>query len=250
MIRNTYIHLPGIGQSTQRGIRDEGIASWDDFLLISSLGVLNAQRKRFYDGEIRKDRDKLSSGDDRYFASRLPGTEHWRLFEVFREDVAYLDIETTGGHYTTSDATVVGIYRRGEFVQLVAGHNLSGDEIDKTLAGIKLLVTFFGTGFDVPFLKAHYSWLDFGMPHFDLCPAGKRVGLHGGLKKVEKQLGLDRDGDVKGLNGYDAVKLWGRYELYDDKAALKKLLNYNRFDVLNLEILAELVYNRLKNNDI
>ncbi len=249
MIRNTYIHLPGIGKATQRCIRNEGITSWDEFLSRTSLDSMSGGRKRFYNAEIREDKDRLSTKDDRYFATRLEGKEHWRLFDVFRGDAAYLDIETTGGHYSTSDATVVGIYRCGEFVQLVAGRNLSGDEIDKALAGVKLLITFFGVGFDVPFLKAHYGWLDFGMPHFDLCPTGKRVGLRGGLKSVEKQLGLKRDSDTEGLNGYDAVKLWKRYEMNRDETALEKLLNYNRFDVLNLEILAELVYNRLMEND-
>ncbi|MCP4231577.1 MAG: exonuclease [bacterium] len=249
MIRNTYIHLPGIGPVVQRRIRSEGVSSWDDFLSRNSLDAVSLSQKGMYDRLIGIDRAKLGERDERYFTKRLAPGEHWRLFEVFRDDIAYLDIETTGGHYSTSDATVVGVYRGGRFIQLVAGHNLSGDEIDEALAGTKLLVTFSGTSFDVPFLKAHYGWLDFGMPHFDLRFGGKRVGLRGGLKRVETRLGLTREG-AEGLDGYDAVKLWRRYEDRNDEAALGKLLKYNEFDVLNLEILAEIIYNRLKKQDI
>jgi uncharacterized protein YprB with RNaseH-like and TPR domain len=249
VIRNTYIHLPGVGPVIQRRIRDEGVSSWDDFLSRNNLETIGAVRKGYYDKQIETDRARLAEGNERYFRKRLPLGEHWRLFEVFRDDIAYLDIETTGGHYSTSDATVVGVYRDGQFVQLIAGRNLSGDNIDTAIAGTKLLVTFSGISFDVPFLRAHYGWLDFGMPHFDLRFGANRVGLSGGLKKVEQRLGLTREG-AEGLDGYDAVKLWRRYEQRNDGAALDKLLKYNEFDVLNLEILAEIIYNRLKKQDI
>ncbi len=64
------------------------------------------------------------------------------------------------------------------------------------------------------------------------------MGLRGGLKLVERRLGLDR-GDVAGLDGWDAVRLWQRYEFYDDLRALRTLLDYNAADVTGLEYLAE-----------
>ena len=53
----------------------------------------------------------------------------------------------------------------------------------------------------------------------------------GGRKNIEKALGLSRPIDVRGLDGWDAVRLWreGR------PSSLRRLLLYNAFDVLQLE---------------
>ena len=49
-----------------------------------------------------------------------------------------------------------------------------------------------------------------------------------------------------GLNGYDAVILWRRYERYHDEAALEKFIAYNRDDVVNLERHAQHAYDSLR----
>ncbi|MDD5037953.1 MAG: ribonuclease H-like domain-containing protein, partial [Dehalococcoidales bacterium] len=55
---------------------------------------------------------------------------------------------------------------------------------------------------------------------------------YGGLKAVERQLGIERR--LKDMNGWEAVKLWWKYVDSFDLAALNKLLEYNREDVVNL----------------
>ncbi|MEK6661091.1 MAG: ribonuclease H-like domain-containing protein, partial [candidate division NC10 bacterium] len=62
-----------------------------------------------------------------------------------------------------------------------------------------------------------------------------RHGLFGGLKRVEEQLGITRRS--KGIDGWDAMRLWSRYEDGGDREALEILLAYNRDDVLNLPVL-------------
>jgi uncharacterized protein YprB with RNaseH-like and TPR domain len=42
-----------------------------------------------------------------------------------------------------------------------------------------------------------------------------------------------------GLTGWDAPKLWQRYEMLGDQAALQLLLDYNRDDVVNLAVLED-----------
>jgi uncharacterized protein YprB with RNaseH-like and TPR domain len=59
--------------------------------------------------------------------------------------------------------------------------------------------------------------------------------LYGGLKAVEKQLGITRKSD--GMDGNDAIALWEDYITNNNKQALKILLEYNREDVQNLTIL-------------
>lgn len=41
------------------------------------------------------------------------------------------------------------------------------------------------------------------------------------------------------MNGYDAVKLWKKWVEDRDKSALRKLILYNREDVVNLKIILE-----------
>ena len=66
----------------------------------------------------------------------------------------------------------------------------------------------------------------------------RSLGLRGGLKKVEKALGLDR-GELDGVDGLMAVRLWMEYENTGNPHALETLLAYNVADVLSLEALAE-----------
>ena len=59
------------------------------------------------------------------------------------------------------------------------------------------------------------------------------LGYRGGLKAVERNLGLRRDPAIQGVDGFEAVQLWRRYR-QGDRAALRKLMLYNLTDVVNL----------------
>jgi hypothetical protein len=67
----------------------------------------------------------------------------------------------------------------------------------------------------------------------------KKLGLRGGLKAIEKQMGLSRDSAVEGLNGFDAVLLWKAYQ-WGDSSALERLILYNTMDIVQLKPLMEL----------
>jgi len=83
------------------------------------------------------------------------------------------------------------------------------------------------------------------IPHFDLCFAAKRLGFKGGLKKLELELGIERDESVQGLDGYDAVKLWDHANR-GSQGALETLVRYNREDTVNLMHIASIFYERLR----
>jgi uncharacterized protein YprB with RNaseH-like and TPR domain len=70
----------------------------------------------------------------------------------------------------------------------------------------------------------------------------RSLGLTGGLKAVEREVGIDRD--RPDLLGRDAVRLWREYER-GDEGALETLVSYNRDDTENLQTLIELVTTRL-----
>ncbi len=65
------------------------------------------------------------------------------------------------------------------------------------------------------------------------------------MKKIEAEVGIERSPETAGLNGFDAVRLWRAYQ-YGNESALDTFLTYNREDVVNLEPLAELAYNKLR----
>ncbi|MBI3722213.1 MAG: ribonuclease H-like domain-containing protein, partial [Fimbriimonas ginsengisoli] len=109
-----------------------------------------------------------------------------------------------------------------------------------------VIVTFAGWMFDLPVLERAFGGLRFDQIHVDLCPTLRQVGLRGGLKRIERELGVARDGEVDGLTGLDAVRLWRRYKRFDDEAALQRLIAYNRADVVNLERLSQIAYDRLR----
>ena len=75
--------------------------------------------------------------------------------------------------------------------------------------------------------------------HHDLMFDCWRNGLYGGLKGVERQMGIARR--LPDMNGLEAVKLWWKYVDNFDLDALNKLLAYNKEDVLNLKTLKDML---------
>ncbi len=144
--------------------------------------------------------------------------------------IGYLDIETSfkGG------VTVVGLLRcdRG-LVQLVGDAVPAG--VDELLARVDTVCTFNGERFDLPVLQRAFG-LDLLVAYrsLDLSVECRRLGVRGGLKAVEASLGIRRH--LRDVNGYDAMVLWERWTR-GDRAAIEKLLDYNRDDVMNLVLL-------------
>ena len=156
---------------------------------------------------------------------------------------AYLDIETTGLTPIYDKITVVGIYLcdgiNNDIVQLVGGEISAGSIMD-ALKGAGIIYTYNGQSFDLPFIHSRLGIkLESRFGHHDLMYDCWRKNLYGGFKAVERQLGIERR--VKDVDGYEAVRLWWRYEDYSDTDALAKLLEYNEEDVLNLRVLKEML---------
>ena len=154
---------------------------------------------------------------------------------------AYLDIETTGLSPADCEITVIGIHicngDETNFVQLV-GRDITADNTLDALNGVEVIHTYNGRRFDLPFIHRKLGInLEELFSHRDLMYDCWKNNLRGGFKAVECQLGIDRN--LKGINGYDAVRLWWRYVDAFDLEALNTLLQYNKEDVLNLRALKE-----------
>lgn len=145
---------------------------------------------------------------------------------------AYLDIETS----FAGDITVVGIFQPpGKVIQLV-GDEINRGSVLKSLKGVRTIYTYNGSRFDLPKIKNRLG-LDL-RERFDChdlmydCWANN---LFGGLKVVEQTLGIKRE--TKDVDGWMAMELWEEYESRDSEDALKLLLDYNKDDIVNLEVL-------------
>ncbi|HXQ48627.1 MAG TPA: ribonuclease H-like domain-containing protein [Thermoplasmata archaeon] len=242
MLRSTFLHLTGVGPVTESDLWQRGVLSWDDFRSAGGLTGLSPSRRQRLERELRASEEALVSQDAGYFARRLPMSEHWRIYPSFASATAFLDIETTSLSPYEGIVTVVSVHGGGSTRTFVADDNL--EELPACLRRFGVLVTFNGSMFDVPFLRVRFPEIVVPPAHVDLRFVLYRLGLAGGLKRIEARLGLgDRTG-VEGIGGLDAVRLWEQYRRGSPEA-LTKLVRYNRADTVNLEPLADFAVREL-----
>ncbi len=235
MLEHTFIHLPGFGPIREQKLWGEGVSTWDEFLERFAGSHLHRENCT----TIASSRFALKSKDASFFSDTLPRNESWRCFPHFKR-IAYLDIETTGLSPEGDHLTVVGLYDGKKTKSYIHGQNL--DELRNDISKFDMVATFNGSLFDIPFLRKSMEGIEIPPIHVDLRFVLSSLNIYGGLKKIEQRFGLEREDDLKGLNGYDAVLLWRKYRKSNDEAALDKLVRYNAADICNLKTLLEWAY--------
>ena len=239
MLSNTFIHIPGIGSVTERQLWDSGVHSWRDFLDARSLPGRARSAQGVARPMLAECEERLEDMDVRYFAEKVPRREIWRIYADFRATAAFLDIETTGLSAQSSIITLVGILDTDGYHPFVHGRNLS--DLREALEKYDLIVTYNGASFDLPFVERHFGSVFRHKAHIDLKHVLGRIGLKGGLKSIERRMGVGRPSELSSLDGYDAVRMW-RMWTRGDEGALDTLIRYNAEDVLSLPKLAEMAY--------
>ena len=127
---------------------------------------------------------------------------------------AYLDIETA----FDGSISIIGIYRPDHGTIQLVGGGVRDVPLYEALSGVTTVVTFNGSSFDLPIIRKRlYANLQRDFEHCDLLYICRRRGLRGGLKRVETLLGIART--TAGISGWDAPRLWNRYETTGDRAA-------------------------------
>lgn len=238
MLKNSFVHTPGIGIKSEQKIWSSGIHSWDD-LLKGNLSFFSLIKRDNLKRSIEESNEQLSNLNPRFFGDLLPSNHHWRIFPEFKELIAYLDIETTGLYSCSDQITTIAVYDGGSIFTYVQGENLQ--EFKEDIQKYRILVTYNGKCFDIPFLQSYFG-IKLNQVHIDLRYVLRSLGYTGGLKGCEKKAGIDR-GDLEGVDGYFAVFLWNEYQRNKNHKALETLLAYNIQDVVNLEMLMVLSYN-------
>lgn len=259
LLQSTFLHLPGVGPRTESRLWRNGFKCWNDLWSSLEAGtsvseVLSGRRQQnlFDSGggssksiawidAIDQSKLALTKGEYSFFCENLKPSDHWRMLPDLANEATYLDIETTGLSHHHHYVTVIGALHKGRFHQWVWPQALDG--FYEILSETRLLITFNGSRFDLPFLRRQFPELQEFGAHVDLLYSARSAGLVGGQKAVEEQLKLRRDPGLHGVDGSDAVADWCA-ALYGDRASFSRLLRYNRADVEMLPHIAAAICNR------
>ncbi|MEJ5187131.1 MAG: ribonuclease H-like domain-containing protein [Candidatus Geothermincolales bacterium] len=140
----------------------------------------------------------------------------------------YLDVETD----RNGRLTVIGLYHKQAGIVQLVGDEISRKNLLSALPASGRLFTYNGHCFDLRCIRCQLGLNLREMFHsVDLRWICHERGLTGGLKAVERALGIRRE--LPDMDGYRAMVLWEEYRR-GDLEALWKLLLYNREDVMNL----------------
>jgi uncharacterized protein len=253
MLTSSFVFAKGLTEEQERALWARGVTTWD--ILRTQLGeavevIGNSRAQKLLESVNEADQAR-QRGDGAWFKANWPERETWRLWRGYCEPVqsALVDIETTGLTPGYDQITVIGLADCQQARAFVAGKPQPGDEtlvrFTEAMREYRLVVTFNGANFDVPFIEKHFrdASFHFDMPHIDLIYPARSLGLSGGLKDMEKQLNILRDDDIKEMRGSEAIQLWGAWR-NGDLAAYKRLVTYCKADCVNLQSFADQVYER------
>ncbi len=250
MIQKSFIFLDGIDRITEKNLWKQGITSWEAFIATPKIKGFSKARKAYYDRQLKKAQTALYNFDSSYFTAILPSSETWRLYNFLKEDAVFLDIEVTGIS-SRDDITVIGLFDGVNTKIMVKGINLDMKYLKRELEKYKLIVSYNGSSFDIPFLIRRYPGLLPRIPHFDLRAVCQRLGFKGGLKEIERKLGIKRQNEiVDRLYNGDVLKLYKMYTATGDDYYLNLLVEYNEEDVINLKFIAEKIVSMLSSQTL
>lgn len=148
---------------------------------------------------------------------------------------AFFDIETDG-LAAGSRVTMIACLTGSRLEVFTHGRDL--DQFLQRTEETELLVSFNGRTFDVPRLLDAFHLPSLGRDHLDLRPVCKAAGHAGGLKQIEKSLGIIRPPDITGVTGEDAQWMWRAWEKDGDTGLRDRVVRYCAADVVALRLLA------------
>lgn len=239
MLKNTFQHIPGIGNKSEADMWSSGVMYWEDLKTNKLSGFSDKKLKSVKEYIETSQQHLKESKAPSYFYENLPSKLHWRFFPEFINSAVYLDIETDGQNVDNGTITTIALYDGQNIFHYTNGYNL--DVFPTDILKYNLIITYNGKSFDIPFIEKYFG-IKIDHAQIDLRHVLASLGFKGGLKGCEKALGIDRQ-DLDGVDGYMAVLLWDDYTRNNNEKALETLLAYNIEDVLNLDYLMITAYN-------
>ena len=243
LLRRSFLHLPRISAAEEARLWAQGISDWMELIRHTPI-QLDLYRKgaSALQSAVEASEEALATRDIEFFARRLPKREFYRIAATFPESSVFLDIESTGLSPHYDQVTLVGWSVGSTYTVMVDPSQIA--QLEHDLHEHPIVVTFNGSLFDLPFLTKRFETDWFSLCHVDLRYLAKRVGLTGGQKKIEQEIGLAREGSLSGITGAEAVSLWFDYK-EGDLNALCELVRYNHADIEGMKFLFEEVIRRV-----
>lgn len=237
MLKNTFQHLDGWGTLKEREMWNSKIFTWDDYFMKMGGNQLN-----LFVGSpkdlLEESRIKLDKRDGKYFAEKLPASAYYRIAHSMPEKTIFVDIETTGLSRYYNKITIIGWSIMDKYSVCLPGDKNGEMKLFDDFSNAECIITFNGSLFDIPFIKSTYPSLKIPKCHIDLRFFCRRVGLSGGQKVVEKQLGFKRPESLIDVDGFEATILWHHYK-NGEKDSLKTLIEYNAQDIYGMKYVFE-----------
>jgi len=233
-ITSTFIHLNKVGEKTENDLWEKNILSWTDYQDNIEKTNLFFDNK---DSRLNSSLNAYEKKDVNFFAERMKKGDYYRLAISFPKDVLFLDIETTGLSRYYDHITMIGWSINNQY-----GYYINGISDINTFVNVvkqsKVIVTFNGSIFDIPFIKQFFPQINFPHCHIDLRFFSKRFDLSGGQKKIEDQIKFKRPKSLKDTDGFTATVLWDEYK-WGKKSSLEKLIAYNFSDVEGMKAILD-----------
>jgi hypothetical protein len=82
MLMNTFCHIPGIGEKTERSLWLAGVTCWNSALQYVSIQLPRPIRESWA-RHIQVSVDNFEKRNASYFAENLPSNQHWRLYRDY-----------------------------------------------------------------------------------------------------------------------------------------------------------------------
>jgi uncharacterized protein len=253
MLTETFCHVPGYGPVKEKKLWASGTATWWDAMdhRHALIGAADGPLHK----TIHECLKEYHEGFWELTASMLDRNDHWRgLCLSNPEGLVHplrwlaLDIETTGLDPVNGQVTAIGLCGHATGfapVALVADHDNWASELPRLMADSDVLITFNGRSFDVPFMARSMQHMALIFPpfHVDLCIILRKLGVRGGLKRIQKRLGFRRDAGLEEVSGMTAIRLWAEHQK-GTPGARETLVRYCLEDVVVLFDLACWAYNQ------
>ena len=239
MLTKTFIMFPNISYKREQMLLAL-VKNWNGFLsfkkvpFFSSLNKINAN-KILSDAKM-----ELFEFNSSFFKNFLKPKDMWRLYNEFKENVLFLDIETNGLG-KNAKIFMIGLYDGYDTKVMFEPFDIIA--LQNYINTRSLIVTYNGSSHDIPLLIA--NGININIPHIDLKIILQSMGFKGGLKKIEKVFGIKRNPIQDKFKSGDIYRLWRMYKASGDEYYLNILLEYNEDDIFYLKKLMDYTYSYL-----
>lgn len=239
MLKNTFCFLKGISQKKEALLWKNKIYTWSDYANVydRQISFFNNKSNIFEDAY-----NAYNTKDVDFFIKKIPHDIWYRVAYSFPQDVIFLDIETTGLSFIYDEITVIGWMKNGKYDCYINGE--STEKLFTEIESSKAIITFNGSLFDIKFISVAFPELKIPECHIDLRFFARRLGLSGGQKKIETELGFRRTSDIAQIHGENAPILWYKY-CRGDMQSISTLIDYNFYDIQGMAYIFDECVNRM-----